>query len=92
MVLGGASCAHSGVKRHVGRASLASETGARGGWKGAKARGCPLRPEELWEREVYKRGEADRRLILRQMVSRRCGLPERDGGARNLECESMSSL
>mmetsp|Transcript_27171 Transcript_27171/g.87239 ORF Transcript_27171/g.87239 Transcript_27171/m.87239 type:complete len:304 (-) Transcript_27171:78-989(-) len=42
MVLGGASCAHSGVKRHVG-------------------------PEELWEREVYKRGEADRRLILRQM-------------------------
>lgn len=42
MVLGGASCAHSGVKRHVG-------------------------PEEPWEREVYKRGEADRRLILRQM-------------------------
>ncbi|EOD41399.1 hypothetical protein EMIHUDRAFT_448786 [Emiliania huxleyi CCMP1516] len=25
------------------------------------------RPEEPWEREVYKRGEADRRLILRQM-------------------------
>ena len=42
----------------------------------AKARGCPLRPEEPWEREVYKRGEADRRLILRQMV-RRCGPPER---------------
>ena len=56
----------------------------------AKARGCPLRPEEPWEREVYKRGEADRRLILRQMV-RRCGPPERwTWRPQSLECESIS--